>query len=346
MGHRVLVTGADTFWGGHTIRAMEGDPSVELVLGMGQHDPVVSLERAEFIRSDQTYSILNRLVHATKVDTIIHTFLISDSTNVPERSLHEINVIGTMNLLAAAGATGSRVTTVVVKSSTKVYGATEQDPYVFSEEMQRSRATSTMVERSLIEAEALVDDFAIDHPEISVAVLRCANVLGGGIGTPLTRNLSRSFCPVMMGFDPLLQFVEATDVVRALEHAVHHRLRGRFNVAGDGRLPWSEVLAIAGCRPLPVPSSISRLLLAPLTATKVYELPDELVDLLRFGRGVDTALLKSTGFRYLFTSAGAVESFARDKRETRSSGKPAAPYRYEHDVEQFFRHSPAVVDRE
>ena len=41
-----------------------------------------------------------------EVDTILHTHLIVDSTELPGRALHEINVIGTMNLLAAAGAAG------------------------------------------------------------------------------------------------------------------------------------------------------------------------------------------------------------------------------------------------
>ena len=48
-------------------------------------------------------SILNRIVRATQVDTIVHTFLETNSVGVPSRLLHEINVIGTLNLLAAAG---------------------------------------------------------------------------------------------------------------------------------------------------------------------------------------------------------------------------------------------------
>ena len=70
---------------------------------MGTHAPTVPFERTEFVRADQTYSILSRIVRATQVDTIVHTFLVANSTTVPRRALHEINVIGTMNLLAAAG---------------------------------------------------------------------------------------------------------------------------------------------------------------------------------------------------------------------------------------------------
>jgi len=344
VGRRVLVTGADTFWGGRTIQALEADENVDVILGLGEHDPSVPFERAEFVRADQTYSILHRLVRATRVDTIVHTFLVSDSTQVAPRTLHEINVIGTMNLLAAAGAPDSSVTTLVVKSSTKVYGASERDPYTFTEDMVRSGPARTMVERSLIEAEALVADFAVDSPKVAVSVLRFANVLGGGLTTPITTNLSRPFCPVLAGFDPLVQFVEASDVVRALEHATHARLRGAYNSAGAGRLPWSEVLSIAGCRPLLIPSKHHRLLMRPLSGLGVFQLPTELADLLRYGRGVDCSKLEATGFGHLTTSAGAVEAFAEQSRLDRSTGAAPQSYRYEHDVEQFFRHSPAVLD--
>ena len=345
MGSRVLVTGADTFWGGRVIQALEADPGVEVILGLGEHDPSVPFERAEFVRADQTYSILHRLVQATKVDTIIHTFLVSDSTLAKSRALHEINVIGTMNLLAAASASGSAVTNLVVKSSTKVYGANERDPYWFSEDTKRSTPAKTMVERSLIEAESLIADFAVDRPQTAVSVLRFANVLSGGLTTPITQNLSRPFCPVLIGFDPLLQFVSSEDVVRALEHATRLKLRGVYNVAGAGRLPWSEVVSMVGSRPLPLPSIHHRLLMRPLAASGLFEMPTELADLLRFGRGVDCSKIEATGFTFRRSSAAAVQAFAEHLRLDRSTGSEPLAYRYEHDVEQFFRHSPAVVDR-
>ena len=241
MGRRVLVTGADTFWGGRMIQALENDPSMDVILGIGTRAPSVPFERAEFVRADQTYSILNRIVKATQVDTILHTFMITDSTTVPKRAMHEINVIGTMNLLAAAGAAGSSVRHIVVKSSTLVYGSAASDPNTFHEDTPRTSPVRNSVERALVEAEGLVRDFAEDNPGTSVTVLRFANVLGEHLTTPISRNLSRPLCPSIFGFDPLLQFVEEDDVVRALLHVTQDGIPGLYNVAGDGRLPWSEV---------------------------------------------------------------------------------------------------------
>src|SRR3954454_5852386 len=107
MGRRVLITGLGTFWGGRVAQALEADPEVEMIVGLDIEEPKVELQRTEYVRADQSYSILSRIVKATEVDTILHTFLVVDSTHMSGRKLHEINVIGTMNLLAAAGKPGS-----------------------------------------------------------------------------------------------------------------------------------------------------------------------------------------------------------------------------------------------
>jgi UDP-glucose 4-epimerase len=328
------------FWGGRMIQALESDPSTEVILGMGTNAPSVPFERAEFVRADQHYSILNRIVKATQVDTILHTFMITNSTTVPRRAMHEINVIGTMNLLAAAGASGSSVRHIVVKSSTLVYGSAASDPNTFHEDTPRTSPVRTGVERALVEAEGLVRDFSEDNPATRVTVLRFANVLGTHLTTPISRNLSRPLCPSIFGFDPLLQFVEEDDVVRALVHVTIGGIPGLYNVAGEGRLPWSEVAHICGSRLVPL-SPFSPLKLRPLA--RLFDLPPELEDLLRYGRGVDTRRLDATGFTYSATSAGAVRNFIRAVRLRRQSGRTPMSYTYEHDVEQFFRHSPSVV---
>ena len=343
MGRRVLVTGAHTFWGGRIIQALERDAAIDVIVGLGTHPPLVPFERSEFVRADQSYSILSRLVRATQVDTVVHTALIVDSTLTAGRTLHEVNVIGTMNLLAAAGAAGSPVRHVVVKSSGLVYGSSPKDPNTFSEDTPRARPPRTDVERSLVEAEALVHDFTEDNPGTKVALLRFANVLGNDIVTPITKNLSRPLCPSIFGFDPLLQFVAEEDVVRALEAVTRQEISGVYNVAGAGRLPWSEVASICGTRLVPLPPVQTALWIAPWTLLGLVELPPELDALLRYGRGLDTSRFDATGFEYRHTSAGAVQAFAANLRLRRGAGRRPAAYRYEHDVEQFFRHSPAVV---
>ena len=298
MGRRVLITGLDSFWGGRMAQALESDPEVEMILGMGTREPTVPLERTEFVRADQTYSILSRIVRATQVDTIVHTFLVVDSTRVPGRALHEINVIGTMNLLAAAGQAGSPVRQVVVKSSTLVYGSASTDPAWFREEMPRTSPARSRVERSLLEVEGLVRDFAEDNPATVVvgAPLRqrardrhrhadqlqplAAPVPGGRRASTLSSSSSRR-----------------TTSSRCLEHVTRHRIPGLYNVAGVGQAPLERGgrdlrhPSASRCRPWPRAT-----VAAPLVRLGLIEFPPELESLLRYGRGVDTTRIATAGF--------------------------------------------------
>jgi UDP-glucose 4-epimerase len=342
MGRRVLVTGLATFWGGRVAQALEKHPDVDVIVGLDAQEPNVPLERTEFVRTDQNYSILARIVQATQVDTILHTFLMVDSTRTSGRRLHEINVIGTMNLLAAAGAADSSVRQLVVKSSGLVYGSSWQDPAWFREEMPRVKPAKSRVERSLVEVESYLRDFAEDNPHVLVTLLRFSNVVGTDIVTPITKALQLPLAPSILGFDPMVQFVEEDDVVRAIEFAMSRDVPGVFNVAGDGRLPWSEVASVCGKRLAPMPPLFTELAAIPLARLGV-ELPPELLDLLRYGRGMDNRRLKQAGFEYRYTSAGAVENFARAMRLDRTVGERRPQYHYDQDVEAFFRRSPAVV---
>ena len=243
MGRRVLITGLASFWGGLVAKALEEDDSVEVIVGLDTREPTVELERTEYVRSDENYSILSRIVQATRVDTIVHTFLIIDSTTMRARTMHEINVIGTMNLFAAASAPGSTVRDVVVKSSSYVYGTAMQDPVWFSEETQRTNPARNRVEQSIESVEGYVRDFAEDNPHVNVTLLRFSNVLGPDIVTPISRALELPLVPSIFGFDPRFQFVHEDDVVRSILFVLDRHLPGIYNVAGDGLLPWSEVAA-------------------------------------------------------------------------------------------------------
>ncbi|HEY4378517.1 MAG TPA: NAD-dependent epimerase/dehydratase family protein [Acidimicrobiales bacterium] len=343
MGRRVLITGLGTFWGGRVAQALEDDPTVDVIIGLDRDEPKVKLERTEYVRSDENYSILSRIVQATGVDTIVHTFLVVDSTQMSSREMHEINVIGTMNLFAAASAVGSTVRDVVVKSSSLVYGSSPRDPYWFSENSRRSALPRTRVERSLLEVEGYVRDFARDNPHVCLTLLRFSNVLGPDIVTPLSEALQLPLVPKVAGFDPRFQFVHEEDVISSLLFVLDQQVPGIFNVAGDGQIPWSEVTSIVGKRGIPMPPMGIGLATGPLRRLGLVDLAPELIDLLKYGRGVDNRHLKQAGFQYQYTSAGAVQAFAEALRLKHTVGEREPGYRYQEDVERWFRHSPAIV---
>ena len=343
MGRRVLITGLATFWGGRLAQALEADPDVDVIIGLDTREPTVKLERTEYVRSDENYSILSRIVRATGVDTVAHTFLVVDSTQMTSRSMHEINLIGTMNILAAASAAGSTVRTIAVKSSSLIYGSSPKDPYWFRESDQRRSPARTKVERSLLEVESYVRDFARDNPHVALSMLRFSNVLGPDLDTPISKALRLPLVPKVAGYDPRMQLVHVSDVVEAILFALDRRLSGIYNVAGDGQIPWSEITAMVGKRGIPMPPIAIDVATEPLRAFGLVNLPPEIITLLRYGRGIDNRRFKDAGFEYGYTTAGAVEAYVEAMRLRRITGDTGLEYRYQEDVEKFFRHSPTVL---
>ncbi len=83
-------TGLGAFWGSRLAQQIEAFDDVDVVIGVDTTEPRLPMERTEFVRTDSSYSILNRIVSAAKIDTILHTHLLVDSTRQTGRSLHEI----------------------------------------------------------------------------------------------------------------------------------------------------------------------------------------------------------------------------------------------------------------
>src|SRR5206468_9530571 len=118
------------------------------------------------------------------------------------------------------------------------------DPALFTAWMGRPHPRRTRIERDIVEAEATVADFAEKNPDVGVAILRFANVLGPTVRTAHARLLALPAVPMILGFDPRYQFVHEDDVVAALEHVTSNDIRGIYNVAADGVLALSEVIGL------------------------------------------------------------------------------------------------------
>jgi UDP-glucose 4-epimerase len=339
---RVLITGLATYWGGRLAQALESFPEVQAIIGVDTRAPTRELERTEYVKVGNQHSLIQRIVKAAEIDTVIDTRLVVDSIATSRSEAHENNVIGTLNILAACSGEDSPVRKLILKSSAHWYGCEQDDPAFFTEEMPRRHPPRTPIERDIVEAEAAVADFAEKRSEVTVTILRCANVLGPDVDTSHIRMFSLPMVPMILGFDPRYQFAHEDDVVHALEHASFNDIEGIYNVAADGVLALSEVIGLLGKRPLPVlPPWGTGLAVGPLRRLG-FRVPDEMLNQLRFGRGLDNRKLKATGFRYGFTSREAVLKLGEHLRLRPVLSGVKSPYRYEREVEEFLRWSPHV----
>ena len=95
------------------------------------------------------------------------------------------------------------------------------------------------------------------YPEVQTVVLRPCNVVGPSIQNAMSRFLRQSAVPVMMGFDPMTQFIHERDMVSAILSAGLGAAHGVFNVAGRSAIPLGEALALTRARGIPVPASLA-----------------------------------------------------------------------------------------
>ena len=339
---RILITGLSTYWGGRLAQALEQDPAVEAVIGVDKRPPKVALERTEFVRVEDHHSLIRRIVQAAEIDTVVDTRLVADSIVTSPRLAHENNVIGTMNVLAACSGPDSCVRKVIFKSSARYYGSEQDDPAFFTEAMRRPRPARTMIERDVVEAESLVREFAERNPETTVTTLRFANGLGPAVRTSYTRYLGLAAIPTILGFDPRHQFLHEDDIAGVLEHAVRHDLDGVYNAAADGVLVLSEIIDLLGKVGLPVLPPFATALALPALKRARLPISADMLQHLRFGRGLDNRRLKATGYRYRYTTRETILKLRQHQRISPLTRGMRDGYRYEEEVEEFLRRSPSV----
>jgi UDP-glucose 4-epimerase len=305
---RILITGVASHWGAELARRLEREPAIEYLAGIDAVPPPDDLERIDFIEADLRSPLLSRLLPGTEADTVVHCGILwYPEPGKPARALHEINVIGTLQLLAACERTPT-LERVIVRGSAAIYGCEGSAPAFFNEELARRLPLRTRFQRDISELEEYFDNFARRHPELVCCMLRFQPEIGPDLDSPLVRYLNLPVVPTQLGFDPRLQFLHAEDATGAIEAALRNPVRGPVNVAPDGTISLTRLLRLAGRPTLPIPH--------PLFGPALERLGRQLgagglfgdaVRLLRFGRGVDNQRLTAeVGYQPRFDAEGAV----------------------------------------
>jgi UDP-glucose 4-epimerase len=312
MGRRIVITGISGHWATELARRLERDPSVEFLAGIDTEPPAAELERTELIEADIRNPVIARLLPGTEADTVVHCgFLWYPAPGKPERALHDINVIGTLQLLAACEKT-TTLRTLVARGSAAIYGSEGAAPAFFTEGMARRYPLKTRFQRDVGELENYFETFARRHPEVTCCVLRYQPEIGPDIRTPLVRYLSLPVVPTQLGFDPRLQFVHSSDATGAIEAAVRNPVRGAVNVAPTGAVSLSRILRNAGKPSVPIPHPLFGPALTQLGRRfEIGSTYGDAVRLLRYGRGVDNRRLREEiGYEPAFDALGAVRDCA------------------------------------
>ncbi|MFL6161623.1 MAG: NAD-dependent epimerase/dehydratase family protein [Jatrophihabitantaceae bacterium] len=309
----VLVTGVSRYLGCRLAGRLAADPRIERVIGVDTSPPARAdldlLGRTEFVRADIRNPLIGKVITQAGVDTVVHASVTATPHRAGGRApMKELNVIGTMQLLAACGK-AETVRRLVVKSTTAVYGASPRDPAIFTEDMPPKALPGSGYAKDAIEVEGYVRGFSRRRPDVVVSTLRFANFAGPFIDTPLTRYFQLPLVPTAFGFDPRLQLLHESDAIEVLRMAATADRPGTFNVAGDGVLLLSQAIRRAGKLALPVPVQAVALVGRGIRRSGVVDFSPEQTQFLNFGRVVSNQRLKDEfGYQPTFDTAAAFDA--------------------------------------
>jgi len=153
------------------------------------------------------------------------------------------NLLALRRVLDAAGR--AAVGRLVHVSSATVYGAWADNQVPLAEDaaLRPNPGFGYAVEKA--EAERIVAEWADDHPEVRVTILR-PTVTVGSSGPALYQALSGTRSPQPDDTARPMQFLDVEDLAAAIVFAWDHELVGVYNVAPDGWITHDQARAIVG----------------------------------------------------------------------------------------------------
>ena len=261
--------------------------------------------------------------------------------------MHEINVIGTMNLFAAAGAAGQHGAQrggEVVDARLRLRATRTR---AGSARRRRAAAPArTRVERSPRRGRGLRARLRRGQPARHRQ--RCCASPTCSAPTSSRRSPRPSRCPLVpsiFGFDPRFQFVargrrrSGRSCSPSTSDAAGHLQRGRRRP-----LPWSEVASHLRQARVPLPPRAAPAWSPRRSAPGRPRPAARAAGLLRYGRGVDNRRFKAGRLRATATRRPARSRLRRRPCAcAQTVGDTGPPTATTPTSSTFFRHSPAVV---
>ncbi len=310
-GRRVVIVGVASHWGAELARLLERDPDVSAIIGIDTREPSLELDRTEFVEADIRKPVISRLLPTLDPEVLVHCGIIwYPEEDKPARALHDINVIGTLQLLAACEKAPT-LKAIVARGSAAIYGSEAAAPSFFTEDMARRNPLKTRFQRDIGELESYFENFARRHKKIDCCMLRFQPEIGPDLDQPLARYLSLPVIPTQLGFDPRLQLLHETDATGALAAAVRNPVRGPVNVAPDGAISLSRIIRLSGRPAVPMPMRLTRSVFGQLgRSLGSADLYNDGLRLLRYGRGCDNTRLKEeVGYQPRYNAEEAIRDF-------------------------------------
>ena len=240
----VAVTGCSGYIGSRLLRFMDESEKVSKIIGVDLNPPRYSTGKMDFHRLDVRDPSIVNLFTLNNVETVVHLAFIVNPMH-DDDLMHDIDVNGTRNVLAATAACVARH--LVVASSTTAFGSFADNPDWLSEKDHPRRQTNYTYASDKYENEMTIRIFKEENPQVKVAVVRPCIVYGPNVDNYISRFIVRlPFFPAVGDERPEMQFVHEDDAAEVFMRILEKEAEGYFHACGEGTINVEEIARMAG----------------------------------------------------------------------------------------------------
>lgn len=248
---KVLITGISGSLARMLARRLVADGHT--VLGIDRRPWPDAPDEIEVFRVDVRKRPAEDVFRTHRPDAVVHMATVTYvSARADERT--RINLGGTKAVWRHCSTYGVKQVLFIGRHT--VYGAAPDTPLYRAEDEPLLAGTTFPNLADLVAADLWAGNALWRQPEVCTAVLRLVYTLGPSRRGTLASFLGGDRVPLVMGFDPLFQFMHEEDAVTAIELALDNQLRGVFNVAGPQPVPLSLLCKATGRTAVPVPGPL------------------------------------------------------------------------------------------
>jgi UDP-glucose 4-epimerase len=239
-------------------------------------------------------------------EAVIHMATVTHLT-VRNEDRYRINLYGTRAVFDHCARYGAKRCIFVGRHT--YYGAAADSSLYHVEEDPPMAMTTFPELADLVAADLYAGSALWRYPHLGTCVLRLCYTLGPSMSGTLATFLRGKRVPMVLGFDPLYQFMHDEDAAAAICLALEKELRGVYNVAGPQPMPLSLLVRQAGRMPLPLPELVITTLFGRFG---LPQLPPGAVAHLKYPVVIDdSAFRATTGFSHVHDEEATIADFRR-----------------------------------
>ncbi|MCA9507996.1 MAG: NAD-dependent epimerase/dehydratase family protein [Myxococcales bacterium] len=283
---RVLITGNAGALGRNLVKELLKDQRLSL-FGVDRRPLEPIPEGLSHYPLDLRRKSALEVLRKIKPQSIIHLGIIrSPQIHRKKRAnAYYFNLESTSQLLTLAEQLN--VKKFIFLSTANLYGPSPNTQGLLNEDTQLHGANKSPEFRDLVSLDMMVQSFFWKQPKTQTIILRPCHIVGPHLRNAPSRYLKLDTIPTILGFDPMLQLLHESDLIKAIILSLNSKARGVFNIAGPDVAPLSRIIKALRRPTIALPEKMLKLLTAGTFFSRQSSFPVGEIEHLKFSSIID-----------------------------------------------------------